>query len=53
METTTLGRTGLKVSRLGMGGLFIASFSAELEAAKRAVRAALDLGITYVDTAPS
>jgi len=53
METTTLGRTGLKVSRLGMGGVFIASFSAELEAAKRAVRAALDRGITYVDTAPS
>ncbi len=27
MQTVTLGRTGLAVSKLGMGGLFVAGFS--------------------------
>jgi len=53
MERVTLGRTGLEVSRVGFGGLFVASFSAELEEAKRAVHSALDLGINYIDTAPT
>ena len=52
MDRVTLGRTGLEVSRIGFGGLFVASFSAELEEAKRAVSRALDMGISYIDTAP-
>ena len=52
MKYRTLGRTGLKVSELGMGGLFISSFGAERDNARRAVRRALELGINYVDTAP-
>ena len=52
MKQVVLGRTGLKVSQLGFGGLFVASFAAELEAAKASVRRALELGLNYVDTAP-
>lgn len=52
MQQVVLGRTGLKVSRLSLGGLFVASFAAELEEAKRAVRRAVELGINYIDTAP-
>ncbi len=53
MEYRILGRTGLKVSQLAFGGLFVASFSAELDEAKRAVKRAVELGINYIDTAPS
>lgn len=52
MKTRILGRTGLAVSELSFGGLFVSSFAAELATAKQAVRRALDLGINYIDTAP-
>ncbi len=52
MDRVVLGKTGLEVSRIGFGGLFVASFSAELEEAKRAVSRALGMGINYIDTAP-
>jgi aryl-alcohol dehydrogenase-like predicted oxidoreductase len=52
MNYRTLGKTGLTVSELGMGGLFVSSFAAEREEGCRAVRRALELGINYVDTAP-
>ena len=52
MRYRTLGKTGLKVSELGMGGLFVSSYGAEREEARRAVRRALELGVNYVDTAP-
>ncbi len=52
MQKVTLGRTGLEVSKLAFGGLFVASFSAELEEAKRTVARSLELGINYIDTAP-
>ena len=52
MNYRTLGKTGLQVSELGMGGLFISSFAAEREEGCRAVRRALELGVNYVDTAP-
>jgi len=52
MNTRMLGKTGLRVSELGLGGLFVAGpFSAQ-EEARRAVRRALELGVNYVDTAP-
>jgi aryl-alcohol dehydrogenase-like predicted oxidoreductase len=55
MEQRALGRTGLRVSALGfgcgnVGGLVIRGTPAERE---RAVARALELGITYFDTAPS
>lgn len=53
METKKLGPTSLEVSRLGMGGLFIASRNAEFEQAKQAVHRAIELGVNYIDTAPN
>jgi len=53
MEYRQLGRTGLQVSELGMGGLFISSFGTERAEARLAVRRALELGVNYFDTAPS
>jgi aryl-alcohol dehydrogenase-like predicted oxidoreductase len=52
MKYNVLGRTGLQVSRLGFGGLFIASFASELTAAQEAIRRARACGINYFDTAP-
>jgi aryl-alcohol dehydrogenase-like predicted oxidoreductase len=40
------------VSELAMGGLFVSSMGAEREEGIGAIRRALELGITYVDTAP-
>jgi len=48
-----LGRTGLEVSELSMGGLFVASFAADYETAAAAVHRALELGVNYIDTAPT
>ena len=55
MELRALGRTGLRVSALGfgcgnVGGLMVRGTVAERE---RAVARAIELGITYFDTAPS
>jgi L-galactose dehydrogenase len=57
MEYRTFGRTGLRVSICGLGGggesrLGLAKGSTE-EQAIAVVRRALDLGVTYVDTAPN
>jgi aryl-alcohol dehydrogenase-like predicted oxidoreductase len=54
MEKRILGRTGLEVSVLGMGGLFVSRVGGEgREEACRAVHRALELGVNYVDTAPT
>ena len=55
MEYRTLGRTGLKVSALAfgcgdVGGLMVRGAPADRE---RAIARAVELGITYLDTAPS
>ena len=55
MLTTTLGRTGLKVSRMGLGGgghsrLGMARGASRQEAAL-IVREAIELGVTFIDTA--
>jgi len=52
MKTTTLGRTGLEVSRLALGGLFVSKIGGALEQSKAAVRRAIELGVNYIDTAP-
>ena len=52
MEYRTLGSTGLLVSRLAMGGLFISKHGGPFEQARLAVRRATELGVNYVDTAP-
>ena len=53
MEYRALGKTNLEVSRLGMGGLFIASRFSGFETARATVRRAVELGVNYADTGPS
>jgi len=53
MRRRKLGRTGLEVSELGMGGAWITERAAARADGIAAVRRALELGINYVDTAPS
>jgi len=53
MKKRVLGRTGLEVSELSLGGVFVASFAAEQAEANAAVKRALELGINYIDTAPA
>jgi aryl-alcohol dehydrogenase-like predicted oxidoreductase len=54
VEKRVLGRTGLEVGVLGMGGLFVSRRGqADRDEARRAVHRALELGVNYVDTAPS
>jgi L-galactose dehydrogenase len=54
MEYATLGRTGLRVSKLGFGGSPLGNEFGETDAAEgeRAVHCAIDLGINYFDVAP-
>lgn len=54
MEKRMLGRTGLKVSTLGMGGLFVSRVGGRgRDEACKAVRRAFELGVNYVDSAPT
>lgn len=53
MKKVVLGRTGLNVSRLGLGGLFVSKAGAGRAEAARAVRRAIELGVNYIDTAPT
>lgn len=52
MKTRVLGRTGLEVSELALGGLFVSSIGGEFDQARGAVHRALELGVNYIDTAP-
>ena len=54
MERRTLGRTGMEVSRIGLGLAQIGAFALEEADRVRAlVNRALDCGITFLDTAAS
>jgi aryl-alcohol dehydrogenase-like predicted oxidoreductase len=53
MKMRTLGKSGLKVSELSLGGFFTSSFGGDFEQSKRAILAALRMGINYIDTAPN
>ncbi|SEO33102.1 aldo/keto reductase [Paenibacillus sp. OV219] len=54
MEYTTFGRTGLRVSKLGLGGAPIGGDFRDIDEAEieRVVHESLDLGINFIDTAP-
>ena len=49
MEYRTLGKTGLKISRLGFGGIPIQRIDAE--GTKKVIRYLHDAGVNYIDTA--
>jgi aryl-alcohol dehydrogenase-like predicted oxidoreductase len=54
VRTRRLGRTGLEVSELALGGLFVSKFgSPDFDHARAAIHRALALGVNYVDTAPT
>ena len=53
METVILGRTGLEVTKLALGGLFLSELGGAFEDSKHATLKALELGINYIDTAPA
>ncbi len=49
MEYRELGKTGLKVSRLGLGGIPIQRI--DEAGTKEVIKSLLDKGINYIDTA--
>jgi len=51
MKTVRLGKTGLEVSRIGMGGIPIQRPS--LDEAVKVIHRCLDLGVNFIDTAPA
>jgi aryl-alcohol dehydrogenase-like predicted oxidoreductase len=53
MRRRILGRTGIEVSELGLGGLFTSSLGPGFADSQAVVCKALDLGINYIDTAPA
>lgn len=53
METRRLGRTGLEVSVLSIGGLYTSSLAGGESETRRIMRRAMELGINAIDTAPA
>src|ERR1700677_487530 len=52
LPTTTLGRTGVTVSKLGYGAMELRSRQLDVHAVDHLLGAVLDVGITVIDTAP-
>jgi aryl-alcohol dehydrogenase-like predicted oxidoreductase len=52
MKYRTLGKTGLQVSELALGGLFVSNYAVEREQGIATIHRALELGVNYIDTAP-
>lgn len=53
MQYKTLGRTGLQVSEVALGGLFTSDLGGGVEGAGRVLSRAFELGINCIDTAPA
>lgn len=53
MEKRTLGRTGLDISLLSIGGLYTSSLAYGVSETRRIMHRATELGINAVDTAPA
>ena len=54
METTELGKSGVSVSALGLGGMPMSVYDRPSESQSiKVIHRALDLGITFIDTADS
>lgn len=52
MNYRTLGKTGLQVSELALGGLFVSNYAVERDKGVEVIHRALELGVNYIDTAP-
>ena len=53
MRMRPLGRTGIEVSELSLGGLFVSSHGGDFAQGRAAILRAFELGVNYVDTAPT
>jgi aryl-alcohol dehydrogenase-like predicted oxidoreductase len=53
LPTRVLGKTGIPVTILGLGGLYAVSMESRRDEAERIINRAIDLGINYIDTSPS
>ncbi len=53
MQQRVLGKTGLHISELGLGGLFVSQHGSEFEQGRAAILRAVELGVNYIDTAPT
>lgn len=53
LPSRTLGRTGKSISIFGLGGEGILRTHGEMDKAVKVIQRALDLGVTYCDTAPA
>ncbi len=55
LDEIPIGQTGIKVTRLGLGGVFVGSHfetSASYDISLKTIKTAYDIGIKYFDTAP-
>ena len=53
MKYRTLGKTGIKISEISLGGLFTSSLAGGVEETRKILSAAVDAGINSIDTAPA
>ncbi|NLO73693.1 MAG: aldo/keto reductase [candidate division WS1 bacterium] len=53
MKIRPLGKTGLEVSELALGGLFVSDVGGAKEQGIATIHRALELGVNYIDTAPA
>lgn len=53
MRMRPLGKTGIEVSELSLGGLFVSSHGGAFAQGRAATLRAFELGVNYVDTAPT
>ncbi|MBM3240864.1 aldo/keto reductase [Candidatus Poribacteria bacterium] len=53
MKTRVLGKTNLQANELALGGLFISSVGGEFQQSRETILKALELGVNYIDTAPT
>jgi aryl-alcohol dehydrogenase-like predicted oxidoreductase len=52
LKKRIMGQTGLEVSELSLGGLFISSYASDRATAADVIQRAWELGVNYIDTAP-
>lgn len=53
MQKEILGKTGLEVTKLSLGGCFLSNIGGAFEQTKTAALYALEQGVNYIDTAPA